>query len=63
MNTETRMSNDSILIETRGPVGLLTINRPKTLNALDVDALLALEAALGAFEADDAVRALSLIHI
>ena len=52
------MSNDSILIETRGPVGLLTINRPKTLNALDVDALLALEAALGAFEADAAVRAI-----
>ena len=30
------MANDSILSEKRGPVGLLTINRPKTLNAIDV---------------------------
>lgn len=58
MNMETRMANDSILSEKRGPVGLLTINRPKTLNAIDVPTMHALDAALAAFEADDAVRAI-----
>jgi enoyl-CoA hydratase len=48
----------SILSEKRGPVGLLTINRPKTLNALDVATMHELEAALAAFEADPAVRAI-----
>ncbi|HRJ50714.1 MAG TPA: enoyl-CoA hydratase/isomerase family protein, partial [Phycisphaerales bacterium] len=52
------MANDSILSEKRGPVGLLTINRPKTLNAIDVPTMHALDAALAAFEADDAVRAI-----
>ncbi len=52
------MSIENILSETRGPVGLLTINRPKTLNALDVQTLLMLETAFGAFEADAAVRAI-----
>lgn len=51
-------TTDPILSERRGAVGLLTINRPKTLNALNVDTLLALEAALTAFERDDAVRAI-----
>lgn len=50
-------SNDAVLIERRGAVGLLTINRPKTLNALDVPTLLALEAGLTELEHDDAVRA------
>ena len=50
------MSN--ILSEKRGPVGLLTINRPKTLNAIDVATMHELDAALAAFEADDAVRAI-----
>jgi enoyl-CoA hydratase len=31
-------------------VGVITINRPKTLNALNVETLLALEAALTGFE-------------
>jgi enoyl-CoA hydratase len=47
-----------ILSERRGAVGLLTINRPKTLNALNVETLLALEAALTALERDDTVRAI-----
>ena len=50
------MSN--ILSEKRGPVGLLTINRPKTLNALDVATMHELDAALAAFEADDTVGAI-----
>jgi enoyl-CoA hydratase len=59
---ESTMSDttDPILSERRGAVGLITINRPKTLNALNVDTLLALEAALTAFERDDAVRVIVL---
>ena len=55
------MSNtpsEAILSQVEGAVGLLTINRPKTLNALDVPTLLALEAALTRLEQDPAVRAI-----
>lgn len=47
---------DVITLERRGPIGLLTINRPKTLNALDVPTLLVLEQKFGELEADAAVR-------
>src|SRR3546814_9844502 len=40
----------------QGPVGLLTINRPEALNALDVPTLLALEAGLGELERNSDVR-------
>ena len=51
------MSYDNILVETRGAVGLITLNRPKALNAL-CDALVReLGRALDAFEADDAIGA------
>lgn len=53
-------SNDLVLCEMRGAVGLLTINRPKTLNALNIETLLALEAALTTLERDDSVRAIVL---
>src|SRR5690606_3099218 len=50
--TETAMSDPLVLIETHGRVGLLTLNRPKALNALN-DALMdELGAALLQFEAD-----------
>lgn len=52
------MTEQAILSEKRGAVGVLTINRPKTLNALNVPTLLEMEAALTAFEADDEVRAI-----
>ena len=54
------MSNpsDPILSERRGAAGLITINRPKALNALNVETLLALEAALTDFERDDSIRAI-----
>jgi enoyl-CoA hydratase len=45
-----------ILCERHGAVGLLTINRPKTLNALNTPTLLALEAALTELERDASVR-------
>jgi enoyl-CoA hydratase len=51
------MAYDNILVETRGAVGLVTLNRLKALNAL-CDALVReLGAALDAFEADDAIGA------
>ncbi len=46
----------AILTEKRDAVAILTINRPATLNALDVPTLLELEAAFGALEADASVR-------
>ena len=45
-----------ILSEGVGAVGVLTINRPKTLNALNVPTLLKLEAALTELERDESVR-------
>src|SRR5579864_158634 len=54
------MSYENILVETRGAVGLITLNRPQALNAL-CDALIReLGQALDAFEADDAVGAIVL---
>ncbi len=46
-----------VLVERRDAVGILTINRPKTLNALDVPTLLSLEEALTQLERDESVRA------
>ncbi len=46
----------AILIEKRDAVAILTINRPNTLNALDVPTLLEMERAFAALEADASVR-------
>ncbi|HKT96727.1 MAG TPA: enoyl-CoA hydratase [Paraburkholderia sp.] len=52
------MGYENILMETRGKVGLITLNRPKALNALN-DALMdELGAALKAFDADEGVGAI-----
>ncbi|PLQ01226.1 enoyl-CoA hydratase [Cupriavidus pauculus] len=49
------MPYENILVETRGRVGLVTLNRPKALNALN-DALMdELGAALTAFDVDEAI--------
>ena len=50
------MDQDAVLVERRGRIGLMTVNRPKTLNALDVPTALALERALTELEADGDVR-------
>jgi enoyl-CoA hydratase len=51
------MSYQNILVETRGAVGLITLSRPKALNAL-CDALVReIGTALDGFEADDKIGA------
>jgi len=52
------MAYETIIVETRGAVGLITLNRPKALNALNAALMADLTAALDAFEADDGVGAM-----
>ena len=48
---------ETIEYETRGPIGLVTLNRPDRLNAINEQMLDDLDAVLDAIEADDDVRA------
>ena len=52
------MAYETILTETRGRVGLITLNRPKALNALNSTVLAEMLAALNAFEADGNIGAI-----
>ncbi len=52
------MSYESIMVETCGRVGLITLDRPKALNALCSPLFDELGRALGVFEADDEVGAI-----
>jgi enoyl-CoA hydratase len=47
------MSTETIIVETRGRVGLIRLNRPQALNALNAALMRELSAAIDAFEADD----------
>ena len=49
------MNYENILVETRGKVGLITLNRPKALNALSDGLFDDVGLALDAFEADEAI--------
>ncbi len=51
------MAYENITTETRGAVGLITLNRPKALNALNKALIAELGRALDAYEADDAIGA------
>ncbi|RIK85287.1 MAG: enoyl-CoA hydratase [Hyphomicrobiales bacterium] len=51
------MAYETILVETRGKVGLITLNRPQALNALNSAVERDLVAALEAFEADAGIGA------
>lgn len=51
------MAYDTIIAETRGRVGLLTLNRPKALNALNSALVAELNQALDGFERDEAIGA------
>lgn len=54
------MAYEMILVEKRGRVGLVTLNRPKALNALCDQMMTELSAALAALDADDSVGAVVL---
>ncbi|MFA7431603.1 MAG: enoyl-CoA hydratase [Rhodospirillaceae bacterium] len=54
------MPYEHILVETRGNVGLITLHRPKALNALCTPLIRELGKALDAFEADDDIGAIVL---
>ena len=52
------MAYEHILVETRGPVGLITLNRPKAMNALCADLAREIAEAVDAYEADETIGAL-----
>ncbi len=54
------MAYDCIIVERRGPVGLITLNRPDALNALCAELIEELGRALDEFEADDEIGAVVL---
>jgi enoyl-CoA hydratase len=54
------MSYEYVLSERDGPVGVVTLNRPRQLNALSSGVLAELVDALAAHDADDEVRAIVL---
>jgi enoyl-CoA hydratase len=49
---------ETILVETRGAVGLITLNRPQALNALSSPLIAELGRALDGLEADDGIGAI-----
>ena len=54
------MSYQNILVETHDSVGLIRLNRPDALNALNSDLIAELNEALDAFEADDSIGCIVL---
>lgn len=54
------MSEAQVKTEKRGHLGLITLARPKALNALNRDMALAIRAALAAWAADPAIRAVAI---
>ena len=52
------MAYETVLVETRGKVGIVTLNRPKALNALSAQLVRELGQALDAFEADAGIGAI-----
>lgn len=51
------MDYETLIVTTRGPVGLIQLNRPKALNALNDRLVTELGQALDVFEADDTIGA------
>ncbi|MBX5225887.1 enoyl-CoA hydratase [Rhizobium sp. NLR9b] len=54
------MAYETLIVEPRGTVGLVTLNRPQALNALNSTVLRELKQAYAAFHEDDAVGAIVL---
>ncbi len=51
-----------VLIRTNGPIGHISLNRPKALHALTLDMCHAMSAALGQWAGDDSIKAVILDH-
>ncbi|MFI7483131.1 enoyl-CoA hydratase [Kocuria sp. M1R5S2] len=58
--TDDRGNAGNILVETRGRVGIITLNRPKALNALDATTLQEVVAAATSMDADPGIGAILL---
>ncbi|EAQ27995.1 enoyl-CoA hydratase/isomerase family protein [Erythrobacter sp. NAP1] len=56
------MMTDDVLIHTNGPIGHISLNRPKALHALTLDMCHAMSAALSEWAKDDAIEAVILDH-
>ena len=54
------MNYETILLETHGRVGLITLNRPQALNALNAQIVSELNQALDGFEADSNIGCIVL---
>jgi enoyl-CoA hydratase len=54
------MSYETLIVETRGRVGIIRLNRPQALNALNNALFIELTRAVVAFEADDGIGCLLL---
>jgi len=54
------MAYNTILVDTQGPVGIVTLNRPKAMNALNGEIVREIGAALDAFEEDDGIGCIVL---
>ncbi len=54
------MAFETVLFEKRGKVGLITLNRPQALNALNAQLILELNQVLDACEADEGIGAMVL---
>jgi enoyl-CoA hydratase len=53
---------DDVLIFTNGPIGHISLNRPKALNALTLEMCHAMSASLTAWAQDDDIKAVILDH-
>jgi 2-(1,2-epoxy-1,2-dihydrophenyl)acetyl-CoA isomerase len=54
------MSTDSVLVEDRGAVRIVTLNRPDKRNAIDIPVRLELASALESAREDNSIRAVVL---
>lgn len=54
------MTWNTLLVSTDGPVGVIRLNRPAALNALNLELTTELSSALSAFEDDAAIGAIVL---
>ena len=52
------MSYQNILVETKGRVGVIRLNRPQALNALNRELMIELAQAIAAYDADEAIGCL-----